>query len=141
MTDPRGELDAPAGVSERSHLVALVLAGFGGMFGLHRFYAGKTQSGVLMCVTLGGLGLWYLYDLVLVLAGEFRDAEGLPVARWEVAGAGGYRAPSERRVEEFEDRLEELQREVGDLAERLDFAERLLAQKRERDALPPGKPR
>jgi hypothetical protein len=36
------------------------------------------------------------------------------------------------------DRLEALQRQVAELAERQDFAERLLAQAREQRGLPPG---
>src|SRR5207247_2027760 len=50
-------------VSERSRGVALALSVLGGVFGLHRFYVGRNRSGVWMCVTLGGLGIWYLYDV------------------------------------------------------------------------------
>ena len=46
------------GPSDRSRTVALVLAFFLGVFGAHRFYAGKTQTAILMLVTLGGLGIW-----------------------------------------------------------------------------------
>ena len=47
-------------------------------------------------------------------------------------------APRQRRVEDLEDRLQALESQVSELAERLDFAERLLAQARERSALPKG---
>ena len=47
-----------------------------GVFGAHRFYVGKTGTGLLQLVTLGGLGLWMLYDLVLIITTQFRDAEG-----------------------------------------------------------------
>ncbi len=53
--------EPPSGqVSERSLGVTLALALVGGVFGLHRFYTGRVQSGVWMCFTLGGLGVWYL---------------------------------------------------------------------------------
>ena len=125
-----------AGASEHSRAVALALAVVGGFFGLHRFYAGRTQSGVWMCLTLGGCGIWYLYDVVVVAAGDFRDGEGRRLSRWEVSDAGLGPAPSERRVAELEDRLLGLESQLSELAERLDFAERMLAQARERGTLP-----
>ena len=53
-------------VSKRSRGVALVLAFFGGFFGLHRFYVEKPRTAIAMLLTLGGCGVWYLYDLVLI---------------------------------------------------------------------------
>jgi len=130
----------PTSVSERSRGVALGLAFCGGFFGLHRFYTGRGQSAVWMLLTLGGLGVWYLYDVVLIAAGDFRDGDGLRVARWEVGGgqvgAGPGAPPSHRRVEDLEDRMQAMESQVSELAERLDFAERLLAQARERAPLP-----
>jgi hypothetical protein len=73
-----GSYDAAAVPSDRSRGVALALAAVLGPFGAHRFYVGKTGTGVLMLCTIGGAGLWYLYDLLLVAAGSFRDAGGPP---------------------------------------------------------------
>jgi len=111
--------------SERSRGVATALAAVLGPFGAHRFYVGKTGTGLLMLGTLGGLGLWYLYDLILVAGGSFRDVEGRLVSRWdpEVGHADTLSA-------EVLDELSALRSEVADLAERLDFAERLLANPR-----------
>src|SRR5437773_11618573 len=124
------------GISQRSRGVAFGLAVVGGVFGLHRFYVGRTHSGVWMCLTLGGLGIWYLYDVVVIAAGDFHDADGRRVVRWEVAEGIAGPAPRQQRVEDLEDRLQALESQVSELAERLDFAERLLAQARERSALP-----
>jgi hypothetical protein len=137
---------APRGVvSEHSRAVALALAVFGGVFGLHRFYAGRVQSGICMCATLGGMGIWYLYDVVVVAVGEFRDGDGRRLTRWEVAdptalggasgGAGGGASGAAHRVADVEDRMLALESQVNELAERLDFAERVLAQARERGTL------
>jgi len=131
--EPRAE---NAAVSERSRALTLGLAVFGGVFGLHRFYTGRTQSGVWMCLTLGGMGIWYLYDVVVVAAGDFRDGDGRRVVRWEVSDAGIGPSASDRRVSDLEDRMLGLESQVGELAERLDFSERLLAQARERGNLP-----
>jgi len=128
----------PGSVSERSRGVALGLAIVGGMFGLHRFYTGRVQSGVLMCLTLGGCGIWYLYDVVVLAAGDFSDGDGRRVVRWEVGEAESGAPRSLRRVEELDGRMQMLESQVNELAERLDFAERLLAQARERGSLPKG---
>ncbi len=136
--DPQDEEEAALPeVSERSRSVALVLGCMGGVFGLHRFYAGRPQSGVAMVLTFGGLGIWWLYDMITLVAGEFRDADGLPLRNWHVAetvAAGG--TGGSRQVQQVTQQLEQVQRQLGELAERVDFAERLLTQQRERDRLP-----
>jgi TM2 domain len=128
------------GASEHSRAVALALAVVGGVFGLHRFYAGRIQSGICMCCTLGGLGIWYVYDVFIIAVGEFRDGDGRRVSRWEVADAnvGGSVSGAERRVADVEDRMLALETQVSELAERLDFTERMLAKVRERGTLPKG---
>ena len=57
-------------------VIALLLCLFMGLFGVHRFYVRKTGTGILMLVTLGLLGVWTLIDLLLILFGAFKDAEG-----------------------------------------------------------------
>ena len=134
-----GDADPPQPeVSKRSRGVALGLCFFGGMFGLHRFYVGKPQTGVAMIVTVGGLGIWWLYDLVLLAAGEFRDVNDLPLRNWGVEDARPLARRAERRVDELEDQVDGLREQFNDLAERVDFAERMLAQQRERPQLPRG---
>jgi hypothetical protein len=112
-----------AGTSDKSRGVALALSVFLGVFGAHRLYVGKVNSGILMACTLGGLGIWYLYDCILVGAGQFRDSDGRLVRRWdpEIPESG------ERISAEVLEELENLRHEVAELAERVDFAERLLA--------------
>ena len=128
--------DRGRAVSERSRAVALALAVVGGVFGLHRFYTGRVHSGVCMCLTLGGMGIWYLYDVVVIAAGDFKDGDGRRLVRWDVAGDEAGPAPGERRVSDLEDRLLGLESQVSELAERLDFTERMLAQAREKGNLP-----
>ena len=74
-------------ISPRSRVVAFLLCFLLGYFGIHRFYVGKIGTGILMIVTLGGLGVWYLADLILVIFGAFRDKEGRRVFRWFEAGS------------------------------------------------------
>ena len=68
-------LAVPAAASDKKLVPAAILCLALGVFGGHRFYVGKTGTGFLMLVTLGGLGLWMLYDLILLLTGQFRDAD------------------------------------------------------------------
>ena len=114
--------------SEKSRGVALALAAVLGPFGAHRFYAGRTESGIAMAVTLGGLGVWWLYDLIVTAAGSLRDAEGRRISRWD---------PEERDEryvpDEVLDELDRLRAEVAELAERVDFTERLLGSGRRED--------
>ena len=56
--------------------VVLLLALFLGAFGADRFYVGKIGTGILKLLTLGGCGIWTLIDLILIIAGKFKDKEG-----------------------------------------------------------------
>jgi len=116
--------------SERSRAVAVVLAAILGPFGAHRFYTGRAKSGVLMAVTLGGAGIWYLYDLIVVAAGDFRDAQGRVVSRWEVDQGTRFSSSAD-----LQDEVDALRMEVAELAERLDFTERLVAASHRRPEL------
>ena len=69
-------------VSDKKRLVATILCSGFGVFGAHRFYAGKTKTAKAMLFTIGGLGIWYVIDLVLVLFGEFTDTEGRKITKW-----------------------------------------------------------
>ena len=97
-----------------------------------------------MILTVGGLGVWWLYDLVLLAAGEFRDSHDLPVRQWSVEqtpwSGRELTGRAEQRVNELEEQFDALRQQFNDLAERVDFAERMLAQQREapRPQLPRG---
>jgi TM2 domain-containing membrane protein YozV len=73
--------------SPRSRLVALLFCVLLGWIGVHRFYVGKIGTGILMVVTIGGLGIWTLIDLILIAVGSFRDKEGRRVFRWTEPGS------------------------------------------------------
>lgn len=73
--------------SHRSRLVALLLCGFLGPLGIHRFYVGKIGTGILLLVTFGGLGIWWMIDFVIIAVGAFRDAEGRLVFQWMEEGS------------------------------------------------------
>lgn len=122
--------------SEQSRSVALVLAIFGGWVGLHRFYVGRWKTGIAMAATMGGFGIWWIYDLILIGAGEFRDENALRLSSWET-GQTPPRALPGRDMEALLERLDGMERDLGEMAERLDFAERMLAKDKDRRSISP----
>lgn len=69
--------------SNKSFLVTWLLALLLGILGVDRFYLGKVGTGILKLVTIGGLGIWALIDLILVLANKTRDKQGLPLEGYD----------------------------------------------------------
>jgi TM2 domain-containing membrane protein YozV len=57
-------------------LTLLLLSIFLGELGVDRFYVGKIGTGILKLITVGGCGIWWLIDLVLIICGKFTDSNG-----------------------------------------------------------------
>ncbi|HEX8957050.1 MAG TPA: TM2 domain-containing protein [Burkholderiaceae bacterium] len=68
-------------VSDKEWLAALLLCFFVGPFGVHRFYTGHIGIGVIQLLTLGGCGIWTLIDLILIITGALKDAQGRPLRK------------------------------------------------------------
>ena len=111
------------GPSDKSRSLALALAVFLGFTGAHRFYAGKTGTALLMLITIGGLGLWWIYDVILIAGGGFRDEQGRLLSRWDPEQPDFGGAIPQHVLDE----LDALRAEMAELSDRVDFAERLLA--------------
>jgi TM2 domain-containing membrane protein YozV len=75
--------------SRKSRLVAFLLAFFLGMFGAHRFYAGKTGTAIaqlILSITVVGMlisGPWVCVDWIVILCGGFKDDMGRKITRWD----------------------------------------------------------
>ena len=59
--------------------VAFLLSLFLGFFGADRFYIGRTRSAIVKLLTLGGFGIWWLSDIILIASDWRRDAWGRPL--------------------------------------------------------------
>lgn len=68
-------------VSDKKFTPAVLLCFFLGGLGVHRFYLGKTGTGILMLFTLGGLGIWTLIDFVRLITGSLKDVNERDLAR------------------------------------------------------------
>lgn len=64
---------------ENKWLACLLLCWFLGVFGVHRFYTGHTVIGVFQVLTFGGCGIWALIDFIIIVTGNYKDAQGNPI--------------------------------------------------------------
>lgn len=88
-SDAPTTIDPPAHteeISPRRNLIALILCSLPFVMfpvgGLHRFYAGKIGTGILWLLTCGLFFIGQTVDLIMILCGEFKDAEGRTMRIW-----------------------------------------------------------
>ncbi|MEO0075278.1 MAG: TM2 domain-containing protein [candidate division WOR-3 bacterium] len=86
--NPNAEICVKCGVRLSSRakggkdwLVALLLSVFLGGLGVDRFYLGYIGLGILKLITAGGLGIWWLIDVILIAANKLTDSEGKELTR------------------------------------------------------------
>jgi hypothetical protein len=71
----------PGEISPKKRMTVILLCLFFGWLGVHRFYLGKIGTGILMLLTLGGLGVWYIVDFFISIFGKYKDSQGRFVAK------------------------------------------------------------
>jgi hypothetical protein len=65
----------------RDWLTMVLLCFFLGVFGVHRFYTGFRMVGLIQLLTAGGCGIWWLFDMLMILLGNYRDSDGRLLTR------------------------------------------------------------
>ncbi|MDR2099152.1 MAG: NINE protein [Rickettsiales bacterium] len=74
------------GNGQKQAVVAFLLCFFLGVFGAHRFYAGKTGSAIaqlILTLTVFGLivsGIWAFIDGIVIICGNFTDNNDKKIA-------------------------------------------------------------
>lgn len=63
----------PVQKSQKSYTATWLLGLLLGSIGVDRFYLGKVGTGILKLLTLGGLGIWTLIDLIFSITGNTKD--------------------------------------------------------------------
>lgn len=71
--------EVPGLYSQKEWLTTALLSWLVGSFGVDRFYLGYTGLGIAKLLTCGGLGIWSIVDLVLVLLRKVPDSDGRPL--------------------------------------------------------------
>ena len=66
--------------SDKDFVITLLICVFLGGLGVHRFFVDKMGTGALMLVTFGGLGIWWIIDIILIVTSSFEDSEGRVIA-------------------------------------------------------------
>ncbi|MBO7474186.1 MAG: TM2 domain-containing protein [Ruminococcus sp.] len=69
--------------SEKNWHTTLLLCLFLGFLGLHRFYVGRTRTGILYLFTFGLIGIGSLVDLIYIISDRFTDGKELPIVNLE----------------------------------------------------------
>ena len=66
-------------ISDKGFVPTALLCFFLGVLGVHRFYVGRVGTGIIQLLTLGGLGIWALIDLIMIICGTFTDKNGAKI--------------------------------------------------------------
>ena len=59
----------------KDKVILIILSYLLGMFGVDRMYLGCWVSGFFKLITFGGLGIWYLIDLLMIIVNAYNFSE------------------------------------------------------------------
>ena len=67
--------------SDKDWMTTLLLAILVGGLGVDHFYTGKTMTGILKLITLGGCTIWALVDIIMIITESYKDGNGLVIKK------------------------------------------------------------
>ncbi len=87
---------------KKSKGLAIVLSILFGILGVDRFYYGYYFTGMLKLLTLGGAGIWWLIDIILIASGKLRP-------KAEVLAEGGmwFQKAIKKRTDELQEKYDQ----------------------------------
>jgi len=71
--------------NDTQYLTATYFSLFLGFFGVDRFYLGHVGLGIGKLLTFGGLGIWWLIDVIYIALGNAKTKSGVRINRSEPA--------------------------------------------------------
>ena len=76
-------MNEPINISEKrilpTFLLFIVLSW---PFGAHRFFLRRYAYAILFIITIGGCGIWWIIDFILIVTGSMKDDKGKIVKLW-----------------------------------------------------------
>ena len=76
-------MNEPINISEKTILPTFLLfIVLSWPFGAHRFFLRRYASAILFIITIGGCGIWWIIDFILIVTGSMKDDIGKHVKLW-----------------------------------------------------------
>ena len=64
----------------KKFMTTVLLSFFLGSLGIDRFYLGYSRLGILKLLTMGGFGIWTVFDFIFIVTRRLVSADGQPLA-------------------------------------------------------------
>ena len=76
-------MSEPLNISEKKILPTFLLFSvLSWPLAAHRFFLRRYASAILFILTIGGGGIWWIIDFILIVTGSMKDDEGKLVKLW-----------------------------------------------------------
>ncbi len=81
QTQSQQQVQTAPDQGQKDRTTALLLCIFLGFLGVHRFYVGKSGTGILWLFTGGLCYIGWIVDIILIATGSFTDSMGRPLKK------------------------------------------------------------
>lgn len=89
-------------MDRRNRKIALALCIFGIFLGLHHWYLGNYKKAILFLLTGGGLGIWWIYDIIKISTDErYIEHYNGEYTQYEKENQFAKRVESQKKIDEL----------------------------------------